>query len=123
MLGVDLVLLQDGNYYTRTAGADMLGPGGWESFSHAGFQASDFTNVLYDGTRGDQHPIFSSDGSPIQFGFMGQGRGAFQSIYWDIDNFGVTVVPEPSSAILLGLTLCFYLCYRRAKLRGSRARQ
>jgi hypothetical protein len=123
MVGVDLVLFQNGVYYSRTLGPDLTGSAAWVSFSHADLVASDFTNIQPNGLQGTQHPVFSDQGSPIQFGFLiGGESGRTDTISCDVDNFSVVVVPEPAPAALLVLSLFGVLSYKLSRSVNTRKR-
>lgn len=103
-VGVNLVILQDGNYYTRPSYAAVPG-NPWTHAAHTSLIASDFT--LFGGTG---NPDFSASGAPLTFGYFtgngGSGIAAHLVATAGIDNFAVALntVPEPSAlAIAAGL--------------------
>ena len=85
----------------------------WLTRSRAGLGASNFGVFdIGSGVNGidfSQGPDLSASGSPIQLGFVTWLRcsGCSSSFTSETgyDNFSVTVIPEPSAAILIGLGL------------------
>ncbi|MEP7013854.1 MAG: hypothetical protein ABI925_00275 [Verrucomicrobiota bacterium] len=123
LLGVDLLLFQNDTYYARTAGPDLTNSSVWGTLSHSGLVADDFSNILPNGLFGSQHPVFSDQGSMIQFGFL----TSIQSNHADdvagyMDNFGVVVVPEPSGEALIAYGAIGIIAYRFGKSFSSRNR-
>jgi len=97
------VLAQNGTYYAPQAGDVAPLGGAWTHFGHNDLDALDFTRQFGSGAV---TPDFSSSGAPMQFGYFFanthvSGVGNFFSYSSGIDNFQVTIVPEPSTWALL----------------------
>lgn len=70
----------------------------WSSVSESGLTFLDLTSL-----DGSSHPDFSEFGAPIQFGFFTDSSQLFLGGHSEIgiDNWTITVVPEPSTYALL----------------------
>ena len=111
------ILIQDSVQYYSLAGVQyVMVDTGWQSLEWGPQSATDFdTNrfAVFGLAPADQvHPDFSSEGSPIQFGYatIGQVLGrSFLSVTNGVDNFTATftpraaTIPEPSTPIALAL--------------------
>ncbi len=95
----------------------------WQNFNYTNLVQNSFRegivgisgNVGSFGFDGNNHPNFTTSGGPIQFGFMlisGAGVGSPARI-GGIDNFSLTVIPEPASMALMGLGTLLIVSRRR----------
>jgi len=122
--GVAAIVVQDGVVY-YSIGKAIASHIAWtgQSFSVTGaLVASDFDTNPNAGLGGNLpngvHPDFSAGGSPLLFGYaVGNGSGG-NPITVGVDNWSVTAVPEPSTAVLLGGGL-FALAARRRHRRSG----
>jgi len=118
---VSIALVQNGILYTSTA--YLANSESWTSRAFTGLGAGDFFRA--DGAAGS--PDFSSTGAPMQLGFLDRVSGSVGGIGFDtatgIDNWSVTIhsVPEPSTAILLGLSLAGLFTLSRRGQRRERS--
>ena len=109
-IGYGLVVFQNGSFYASDA-EDVVTANQWNTFSHTGLSATDFTLV-----GGSSNPDFTDTGSPIEFGYYTSNGTGFGTGHTDsgIDNFSVTAVPEPSMSIFgAASALALLLCRKR----------
>jgi hypothetical protein len=111
-----LALRQGGQIYF-TAG--FLPAGAWESFQATGLTESDFSQCGPSTCPVSGNPDFSASGGSIDFGYvalnsLGGTNPAF-STQVGADNWSVTIVPEPSTVVLLALGLLALGCRRRSR--------
>jgi hypothetical protein len=109
-VGYQLVLEQAGSLYNALATAAVaLGPGdglpgAWSSHSFTGLVASSFTLLA---GAGPAQPDFSSAGAVIRFGYLTQNSALSTPIATTsgIDNWSVTILPEPRTPVLVAAVL------------------
>lgn len=106
------LLVQGGNYYRwNQLHINTLNP--WRTFAANDLTASDF--FLFGGSLGD-HPDFSVNGAPMQFGFATiDGLSTGGRNVAGIDNWSVTAVPEPSVYALGFCAVFTWWCLRRLR--------
>lgn len=128
-----LLLSQGGSLYhaLATSSAIALGPGNglpgpWTSHAFTGLGAQSFTRISGSGPA---TPDFSSDGAPIQFGYLTQNSSIDTGIATTsgVDQWRVEIhVPEPSAVALLASALLAVVlgargaCHPRPGVEDSR---
>lgn len=103
-----VALRQDGRIYI--AGGVVSANSVWTTFALADLSAADFPELVNLPpcifTDDQSHPDFSANGGPIEFGFASGnstsigGNPISSQISYGVDNWSVTVVPEPPPACL-----------------------
>ncbi len=118
-----IYLLQEDKIYSAFNpgwGVDLNDPEGIHNFS--GYDATDFVELVPNvGTELDSHPDFS--GSEIRFGFgfqltstfLADGNDHLLGGAFDDVSIRFSTIPEPASAVLLGLGSLAALGNRRAR--------
>jgi hypothetical protein len=120
-----LLLVQNGTRYILQSPIPTL-PAEWKRDSLFALTATDFVAVSMSSPTGidvDEHPDFSSRGSPVQFGFFnylhGDTEHAESQIDFGLDNWTVDIVfaPEPNSIALAASGFIFALNMKRLRFR------
>lgn len=107
-IGFALALRQDGNIYQVFQSLSGTIPG-WQGDAGFGLQASSFglmTPISYSFIVDFAHnPDFSASGSPIEFGLATWRASPSTMVIENVgfDNWSVTVVPEPTTFVMLAL--------------------
>jgi hypothetical protein len=106
--GAGLLILQSGKYYRQQNPLLIMPYSGystWTANPAPGLLAADFAEVTLAGVVNiGSNPDFSATGSIMQFGFHrgNSGNGGYDTDC-GIDNWSVTIVPEPAAAMILAL--------------------
>jgi hypothetical protein len=118
LVSYQLLLEQANSLYTAAGAMGMAQgpgdglPGPWSSHSFTGLEADDF--ALLTGP-GPTHPDFSAGGMVIRFGFLTQNATSTVPIATTsgIDNWSVTILPEPRAGLLACAVLLSWSVARR----------
>jgi len=111
-----LLVRQSGVDYV--SGIDQIFTESWTSYGRVNQTSASFKELLSNGTLGTASPDFSASGGILTFGYISANSnpvGGISTRLSGIDNYSVTIVPEPGTLIALGTALGVLVSRRRTR--------